>query len=305
MNNDIYNIDFTNSYPQVLKNNPDMFALANTLAIEYQKITNEIKNVAIYPRIKELDEPILDLLAIDLCVDWYDYEYPLEVKQSIIKDSIKMHNHLGTTYSVRIALNNIFPGTTIEEWFDYGGQAGFFRVVLDTTASPENINLEKILKTTESYKRKSAKLEQINYQNRVKVAVLAGGEFYKYSLFKTGVTITGTKPKRNKKFKSFLSKLNGATLLQDFISNTVLSGTKPDRSIKYKGVSNEIYLSTFFQGYRSEAVRAGTYPNRNVLFNCEKATTQASTAEMKGYTHNITMCGTSKCGTNNIRGGLK
>ena len=132
-NEDFYSADFTNSLPPALKNDPDMMALAQTISAQLQTTAAEIRKNIIYARIDELDEATLDVLAYDLHVDWYDYSYPIEVKRRTIRDSIQVHRRLGTKYAVEKALGAVYPGTKVEEWFEYGGDPYKFRVVIGAT----------------------------------------------------------------------------------------------------------------------------------------------------------------------------
>lgn len=75
-NNDLFSVDFTRSLPPTLKNDPNMLALAQVIAEQLQINARDIEKNIIYPRIDELDEQTLDILAYDLHVDWYDYSYP-------------------------------------------------------------------------------------------------------------------------------------------------------------------------------------------------------------------------------------
>lgn len=107
--NDLYSVDFTRALPPVLKNDPNMLAIATVIAEQLQATAQQIRKNIIYARIDELEEPILDILAYDLHVDWYDYSYPLEVKRQTIKDSVKIHRKLGTKYAVETALGPCTP----------------------------------------------------------------------------------------------------------------------------------------------------------------------------------------------------
>ena len=54
-----------------------MLALARVVAAELQTTAQLSRLNLIYARIDELEESVLDILAYDLHVDWYSYEYPL------------------------------------------------------------------------------------------------------------------------------------------------------------------------------------------------------------------------------------
>ena len=114
-----------------------MIALARTIAEQLQVTARQIEKNIIYARIDELDEQTLDVLAYDLHVDWYDYSYPIEVKRQTIKDSVKVHRKLGTKYAVETALGAVYPGTKVQEWFEYEGQPHHFHIVCDVSISYE------------------------------------------------------------------------------------------------------------------------------------------------------------------------
>ena len=164
-NEDFYSADFTNSLPPALKNDPDMMALAQTISAQLQATAAEIRKNIIYARIDELDEATLDVLAYDLHVDWYDYSYPIEVKRRTIRDSIQVHRRLGTKYAVEKALGAVYPGTKVEEWFEYGGDPYKFRVVIGATEA--GITAERqaaVLDRVRFYKNLRSHLEAISYQ---------------------------------------------------------------------------------------------------------------------------------------------
>ena len=137
--------------------------------------SGEIRNNIIYARIDELDEAALDVLAHDLHVDWYDFNYPIEVKRATIRDSIKIHRRLGTKYAVETALGNVFPGTKVEEWFEYGGEPYFFRVIIDATAAEVTAEKQKaVIEKVRFYKNARSHLEKIGFQMETSGVVTIG-----------------------------------------------------------------------------------------------------------------------------------
>ena len=133
--NELHSADYTRSLPPPLKNDPTMTALARVIAEQLQGTVRQIGKNIIYARIDELDEQTLDVLAYDLHVDWYDYSYPIEVKRQTIRDSVRVHRRLGTKYAVETALGAVFPGTRVQEWFEYGGEPYMFKVIIGATES--------------------------------------------------------------------------------------------------------------------------------------------------------------------------
>ena len=170
--NDIYSVDFTRSLPPTLKNDPEMNALGRVIAEQLQITARQIRQNIIYARIDELDEQTLDILAYDLHVDWYDHSYPIQVKRQTIKDSVKIHRRLGTKYAVETALGAVFPGTRVEEWFEYNGDPYTFRVIINATengvtAAQQAAVLERVI----FYKNLRSHLEAVRFKVEKKTAV--------------------------------------------------------------------------------------------------------------------------------------
>ncbi len=157
---DIYSVNFADYLPEPLKQDSKMKALAAAVTNQMLDVSAEIDNVLIYSRINELPEELVDILAFDMHVDWYDYSYSLEAKRDILKDSVKVHKKLGTKYAIEKALGAIYPNTKIEEWFSYGGKPFYFRIRLDGNYNSA-ISIADILQKMLIYKRASAHLETI------------------------------------------------------------------------------------------------------------------------------------------------
>lgn len=156
MSNTIYNADYSDCLPEALKKDPKMVALANATAEALLDISGIMDTVLIYSRFDELPEELVDILAYDMHVDWYDYNYPLEAKRDLVKNSVKVHKKMGTKYAIETALGSLFPESEVEEWFQYEGEPGHFHIILDATTRnhgrlcsyyPGGKNVQEIIST--------------------------------------------------------------------------------------------------------------------------------------------------------------
>lgn len=145
--------------PSVLRNAPSMLPLGQTAATFLELTAGSTELDAIYNKIDELPESLLDLLADDFGVIWYDADQNLETKRRVIKESFYVHRHLGTTGAVRKALSAIWPDSTIEEWFEYDGDPYMFMVILEADASGNPIVIGNIFNTIRTYKSVRSHLE--------------------------------------------------------------------------------------------------------------------------------------------------
>lgn len=91
------------------------------------------ERLKIYTDIDRADEAVLDILAVQFRVDWYDTSYPIETKRRIIKTALEVRRYCGTEWAVRKALASIYPNVKISEWYDYGGRPGYWRMNVDIT----------------------------------------------------------------------------------------------------------------------------------------------------------------------------
>ena len=162
MNNTVYDIDFTRSLPPSLKSDTKMLALGKIIAGELQKNIRLAKHTIVYARIDELSENLLDVLAHDLHVDWYDDSLSVDVKRATIKNSVRVHKRLGTKYAVETALNAIYPDTAVKEWFEYGGDPYTFRIQIKAAADAEK--QAQVLEQIRFYKNLRSHLDEIVYR---------------------------------------------------------------------------------------------------------------------------------------------
>lgn len=162
--NDIYQIDFTRTFPTALQHDPKMIALAKSLAAELLTVSGHMEDVLIYSRFDQLPEELVDILAYDMHVDWYDYDMPLKVKREVVKNSVKVHKRMGTKYATETALGSIFPGAKIQEWFEYGGKPYFFRAVVGVTEDGITLAQKKqVLRGIHFYKNLRSHMDEIEF----------------------------------------------------------------------------------------------------------------------------------------------
>jgi len=160
MNNTVYDVDFTRALPAPLQNDENMLALGRAIAAELQENIKLSRRNIIYPRIDELEESLLDILANDLHIDWYDPDSPPETKREIIKNSVKVHKLMGTKYAVESVVAGYFGSGEVREWYEYGGEPHHFKVVSDNPSLTDE-RAAQFFRILDIVKRKSSWLDTI------------------------------------------------------------------------------------------------------------------------------------------------
>jgi phage tail P2-like protein len=158
--NDVFNIDFTRSLPAPLRDDKKILALAKVIAGELQENIRMSRLTVLYPRIDELKDWLLDILAHDLHIEWYDPDSPTELKREIIKDSVKIHKTLGTRPAVERVVAAYFGSGVVRHWYEYGGQPHHFKIVSDNPSITEEQERE-FLWILNTVKRLSSWLDEI------------------------------------------------------------------------------------------------------------------------------------------------
>lgn len=177
MNEQLYGLTAENmmrTLPGLLSHDEKMQPLGMIAADAIADLTENINVVQIYTRIDELEEQALDILAVDFRADWYDYNYSLATKRAMIRDSFFVHRHLGTKDSITRALADIFPYSTLMEWFEYGGDPYHFRVILDVTNTAEHADFGLIKKKINYHKSLRSHLEDDNLIVRISCGIAIG-----------------------------------------------------------------------------------------------------------------------------------
>lgn len=149
--------------PTVLQSDPSMAALAASIAEKLAVRPEEIRGLMIYTRIDELPESLLDILAHDFKVDWWNPEYSLEEKRNTLRGSWHVHRKLGTKYAVATAISAIYKDVTVQEWWEYGGKPFEFRINI---SGEEQISIDKhrqVLERIIYYKNLRSVLDVIRY----------------------------------------------------------------------------------------------------------------------------------------------
>ena len=151
-------------FPSALTRDKSVMALAEAAAELLAARPAEIDRARVIANIDALDEAVLDILAYDFKVDWWDANYSIEEKRQTLKDSWRVHRMLGTKAAVVTAISAIYPETQVQEWFEYGGEPYHFRLLLDATY--EHVDPEKhrrVLERVAYYKNLRSVLDEVEY----------------------------------------------------------------------------------------------------------------------------------------------
>lgn len=149
--------------------------LAEVLDVKLQEINAMSEIVLLYPRIDELPENLIDALADQFHVDFYDASMSLQQKRTVVKKSIAWHRRKGTPSVVEEMVRTVFESAHVEEWFEYNGKPYFFRVTLITAPLTDKAVLDRLVDAIDKTKNVRSWLEYVQFSRPMEQTVYIGG----------------------------------------------------------------------------------------------------------------------------------
>ena len=158
----------TDGLPRVLARQEWVIALSEALGLALGKTPDYTDESQIYTRLDTAPETVRYVLAVDWKIDWYATGYDIEQKRRIVKTALNIRRTKGTAGAARTQADAIYPGTKLEEWFEYGGTHGKFRLRVNITTVEERqkfaaMTIAEIERRLAAAKRFSAHLEEVEY----------------------------------------------------------------------------------------------------------------------------------------------
>jgi len=175
-------ISFVDLLPDSISGDPTIKAAAQALDSVLAQTTADIDLIAIWSRIDEIEEPLLSTLAWELHVDYWDKDWPDSAKRATIKKAYILHMRKGTPAAVEEALKAAVGAGAVEEWFEYAGAPGYFKVHVDlVTSGVDADSWDDMTKLINEYKNTRSWLDALlvyltAYGSRVLATTLLSGE---------------------------------------------------------------------------------------------------------------------------------
>ena len=148
-------------------NRTNLNETAQTVDREMHLASDNVILALIYARIDELAENVVDNLAVQLHVDFYDYTLPVAKKRALVKQSIAWHQIKGTKAAVEQVIQTVFNQGHVQEWFEYGGDPYHFRVDVIESDDIDAATIGQVVKAINSTKNVRSWLDGIGFYRRI------------------------------------------------------------------------------------------------------------------------------------------
>ncbi len=185
--------------PENLRSDPDIIAASAAADKEFQEIAQKVGLVMVMTDIDSAPGIILDHLAIQMRIDFYDTAFPIETKRRLVKSGYLKKYTKGTPYAVQQIIQDVFGNGEIIEWFEYEGEPYSFMVKTDALAYSEE-RIEQIVKLINTVKNLRSWLEKIFIEKTKEMELNIALGHMKGTVVTSGIDIAAgeTKAKLNK-----------------------------------------------------------------------------------------------------------
>ena len=168
------NLDLLSLQAWYMQHDPVIKAFCQVLEIDFKEIAKALPSISEWNQIDNYNDELLDELAWEYHIDWYDSTVDEYIKKKLLKNSDKVHMRLGTPWAVEQVVTDFFGDSSISEWFEYGGEPHFFRIFTGAPLKTYD-DYMKFMGRLEKIKRKSSWLEFMQIKPRLEEQIYIGG----------------------------------------------------------------------------------------------------------------------------------
>lgn len=150
----------TDVLPPVLSAQAWAQAYAWALHRQTRRLLALCDTLAIWSAPEKLTAQMCDVLALELRTPQYDAGLPLATKRALIRNTLGYYMMAGTKGAITRITSDVFGNADVQEWFEYDGEPGYFKVTTDDPGVSD-ANVDEFKRVAESVKRLSAHLEKV------------------------------------------------------------------------------------------------------------------------------------------------
>ncbi|MNW36142.1 Phage tail protein [compost metagenome] len=155
-------ISVTDLLPPNAQGDVNLRSTALALDSHLSALYKRVGSIGYYIKIMrgDLTDVEADELAWQFHLNFYDPDLPIEQKRELLKNAFRFNRRKGTPAAVEELIAILFGTGQVEEWFEYGGEPGYFRV-RTTDQSATNERAQEFIRAVDSVRRLSAHLESV------------------------------------------------------------------------------------------------------------------------------------------------
>ena len=188
---ELENLKLSDIMPPNLLKDPFVKAMCYALDVQLNKLVENNKKLSIYANIDNLPEEIINFLAWQFHVDFFDESWTLKQKRDAVKNSIKWHRYKGSIGVLEDYISTIFGNARVIEWFDYDGEPYHFKIDMITGEIPSIEALNKILKAIYTIKNTRSWCDGLGFLRTIDNKIYIGSHQSQFKHYKINLNRLG------------------------------------------------------------------------------------------------------------------
>lgn len=132
-----YDGQLTDIMPGNISKNPEVQALSYAMRQACRLIYQYSQRLYIYSNLDEQPEEVIDLLASELRTQYYRNTLDLATKRQLVKNTLIWYVSAGTPKAVEELVAAVFGMGEVKEWYEYGDEPYYFKIITDTQLTLE------------------------------------------------------------------------------------------------------------------------------------------------------------------------
>lgn len=164
----------TATLPSSIKHDEQVLAAAKAIEERLREVNLKTDLLLLLPRLDELSEALVDELAWQYHVDFYDYKADIAKKRALVRNAIAWHRYKGTPAAVEEVCSAVFQTAKVSEWFDYGGKPYHFQVRLIEEPVPDQQVIDSLQRAIAETKNVRSWLDGLSFYREIMGAVYFG-----------------------------------------------------------------------------------------------------------------------------------
>lgn len=173
--NDVKDIPLETTMPDSIRRDKTVRNICEAIRGEMEAVSRCAGYCLLLPRLDELSESLIDELAWQYHVDFYDQTMPIDQKREMVRQALENHRKKGTAAVVRNVVSIILEDGRVEEWFQYGGEPYHFRVILILGPMASEETIQKLVDTVYAVKNVRSWLDYAQFHRESEGRIYFGG----------------------------------------------------------------------------------------------------------------------------------
>lgn len=155
-------IDLDRLVPQFMEDDACVKAMNAVLEPVIKKLTSEMNRLPMWNNLSSLTDEELDNIAYEFDIPWYNNMYSKSKKINIIKNNVKLMKRLGTPYTFKQILQDIFGGCELQEaGIHYDGLPHHFQIQVSNGENLDEVSYGRLQYLIGKCKRASSWLDAV------------------------------------------------------------------------------------------------------------------------------------------------